>query len=152
MFSGLLLLHSWLRWGVVIVALVTLVRASANRSAKAPWAQLDDHFSLALVGLADLQLVLGLTFWMGLSPTTQIAFAQGVFSQTTLTFFALVHPVAMIAGILWLHVGRVRLKKSPDSPERHALWRRTTLTFLAIIVLAIPWPTLEWARPLFRIP
>ncbi|MBL8909544.1 MAG: hypothetical protein JNM17_02465 [Archangium sp.] len=152
MFSGLLLLHSWLRWLVLIVALVTLIRTSANRNTKAPWAKLDDQFSLALVGLADLQLALGLVFWMGLSPTTQVAFAQGLFSQTTLTFFALVHPIAMIAAIAWLHVGRVRLKKSPDSPERHGLWRRTTLTFIAIIVLAIPWPSLVWARPLFRIP
>lgn len=152
MFSGLLLLHSWLRWVVLAVALVTLIRTSANRTAKAPWSTLDDRFSLGLVGLADVQLMLGLVFWLGLSPTTQVAFAQGVFSQSTLTFFALVHPIAMIAATLWLHVGRVRLKKSPDDPERHGRWRRTTLSFVAILVLAIPWPSLTWARPLFRVP
>lgn len=151
-YTGLLLLHSYLRWVVLVVAVVTLVRTTASNRATAPWAKLDDQFSLALVGLADLQLLLGLAMWLFLSPTTQVAFHDGIFSSTALTFFALVHPLAMIAAIGWLHVGRVRLKKLPEGPARHDRWRRTTIAFLGLVVLAIPWPSLIYARPLFRVP
>ena len=152
MYAGLLLLHSWLKWAVLAVALVTLVRTSANVSAKAAWAKADDQFSVALVGLADLMLLLGLVLWLFLSPLTQVAMSQGLFSGGTLTFFSVVHPVAMLAGITLLHVGRVRVRKSPDTFERHAQWRRAVLVFLAFVVLAIPWPWLEWGRPLARLP
>jgi hypothetical protein len=151
MYLGLLLLHSYLRWVVLVVGGVTLVRTSAARNAKLAWASQDDQFSLALATLADVQLLVGLLL-LALSPSTRVAVSDGPFSSATLTFFSLVHPVAMLAATAWLHVGRVRLKRSPVDPERHARWRRTTLSFLALLVLAIPWPTLIWGRPLFRVP
>ncbi|MFT3711660.1 MAG: hypothetical protein QM817_28820 [Archangium sp.] len=152
MYTGILLLHSYARWVVLAVALVTLVRTSASNSAKAAWTPLDDKFSLALVGLADLQLLIGLVLWLFVSPITQIAFHDGMFTGEAVTFFALVHPVAMIAAVAWLHVGRVRLKKLPVATERHGRWRRSTIAFLGLVVIAIPWPSLIYGRPLFRIP
>lgn len=152
MYAGLLLLHSYLRWVVLAVALVTLVRTSASASRKLSWTKLDEQFTVALVGLADLMLLLGLALWLWLSPLTQVAMSQGLFSGGTLTFFAVAHPVTMLVAIVLLHLGRVRLKKSADTPARHAQWRRSVAVFLGLVVLAIPWPWLEWGRPLVKLP
>lgn len=152
MYAGLLLLHSYLRWVVLAVALVTLIRTSASASRKRAWEKHDDQFSVALVALADVMLILGLVLWLWLSPLTQVAMSQGLFAGGTLTFFTVAHPVSMLVAIVLLHLGRVRLKKSPDTSARHAQWRRSVAVFLGLTLLAIPWPWLEWGRPLVRLP
>lgn len=151
MLTGLLLLHSLVRWALLAVALVTLVRTSSSLSGKRAWSKEDDQFSVALVGLGDLQLLVGLVV-MGLSALPKVAVSQGLFSNETLTFFTLVHPLAMVVAIVLLHLGRVRLKRAPEGFARHGLWRRTTAVFLGMAVLAIPWPWLAWGRPLMSLP
>lgn len=153
MYAGLLLLHSFLRWVVLAVALVTLIRTSASASRQRAWEKPDDQFSVALLGLGHVLLILGLVLWLWLSPLTQVAMSQGqVFAGGTLTFFTVAHPVSMLVAIVLLHLGRVRLKKSPDTSARHAQWRRSVAVFLGLTLLAIPWPWLEWGRPLVRLP
>jgi hypothetical protein len=153
MYAGLLLLHSFLRWVVLAVALVTLIRTSASASRQRAWEKPDDQFSVALLGLGHVMLILGLVLWLWLSPLTQVAMSQDqVFAGGTLTFFTVAHPVSMLVAIVLLHLGRVRLKKSPDTSARHAQWRRSVAVFLGLTLLAIPWPWLEWGRPLVRLP
>ena len=65
-------------------------------------------------------------------------------------FFAVEHPVGMIVAIALAHVGRVRVRKTPDSESRH----KQTLVFfglaLVVLLLSLPWPIGPGARSLFR--
>ena len=40
-----LLLHSWLRWAVILLGLLATIRAIAGASARRPWAPFDDRIS-----------------------------------------------------------------------------------------------------------
>lgn len=65
----LLELHSIVRWGIVIVGVVALVRFAAGWLRKSEFAKMDRGLSSAFSGLMDLQVTLGfiLFFWSGLT-------------------------------------------------------------------------------------
>jgi hypothetical protein len=151
MHAWLLFVHSATRWALLVVAAVTLV--VTTRRVGRLWTANDEQLSGALLGLADLQLLLGLALWLFASPLTRVAFDQRLlFSGGAFSFFGLVHPAAMIASWLVLHGTRAVMRRQPPTAPRHARWRAATLTWLVLVVLAIPWPVWSFGRALFRSP
>lgn len=143
MFGYLLFLHSWIRWGVLALCAVSC--ALSLRAGE--WSRRDERLSVALVGLADLQLLIGLLLWIVASPLTHLAFSERLlFKGAPFTFFALFHPLMMLGALLWLHVQRARQKKQPSLQR----WRDTMLLFLCLVALAVPWPFWSFGRELFR--
>lgn len=62
-------LHSILRWGIVIVGAVALVKFAAGWFRKSDFTKMDRGLSAGFSGLMDLQVTLGLIlfFWSGLT-------------------------------------------------------------------------------------
>ena len=74
MYTALLLLHSWLRWLVLIAAVFVLIRAIAGMAGARPWSRaIESNLKLFSISL-DVQLLLGLILYAGLSPFTRAAF------------------------------------------------------------------------------
>jgi hypothetical protein len=151
MYSTLLGLHSWLRWVVVIVGVIAVVRALAGRR-DGRWTAADDSIGRWFVMALDVQLLIGLILYVAVSPITQAAFANfgNAMRTPALRFWAVEHLVGMIIAIALAHVGRVKIRKAASDARRHSL---AALFFgLALIVLlaSIPWPGMAAARPLFR--
>ena len=65
----LLMLHSILRWGIVLVGLLALVKFLVGWARKTEFAKMDRGLSAGFSGLMDLQVTLGfiLFFWSGLT-------------------------------------------------------------------------------------
>ena len=152
MYDFVVLAHSWLRWLVLLAALVAVARAIGGVNTRRPWTPLDDRASLWFVSSMDLQMLLGLLLYLWLSPVTRSAFIDmaAAMRESSIRFFAVEHPFGMIGAIALAHIGRVRIKKAGDSDARH---RRALVFFglaLAIMLLSIPWPFFPAARPLFR--
>jgi hypothetical protein len=65
----LLELHSILRWGIVIVGAIALVKFAAGWLRKSDFTKMDRGLSAGFSGLMDLQVTLGfiLFFWSGLT-------------------------------------------------------------------------------------
>jgi hypothetical protein len=144
-YGWLLFLHSWVRWALLLVGVVSL--AMTLRTDR-EWSKRDERLSIALVGLADLQLLLGLCLWIFASPLTHLAFSERLlFKGAPFTFFALFHPIVMLGALFFLHVQRLLQKKRGPSVKR---WRETLLIWLVVVVLAIPWPCWPFGRELFR--
>jgi hypothetical protein len=142
-FGYVLFLHSWVRWAVLGVCVVSCALSFRAGS----WDRRDERLSVALVGLADLQLLLGLVLWLVASPLTHLAFSERMlFKGAPFTFFALFHPVMMICALFFLHVQRARQKKQPSLRR----WRDTLLLFVCLVALAVPWPFWSFGRELFR--
>jgi hypothetical protein len=104
------------------------------------------------VAALDLQLLIGLLLYVFLSPVTQSAFVDmaAAMGASDIRFFAVEHPFGMIVAIALAHVGRVRIRKAPDSESRH---KRALIFFglsLLILLASIPWPFSPGARPIFR--
>ncbi len=152
MYYTLLLAHSWVRWAVVLLGLFAVLRAIAGWSRGAPWTRADERAGLFLTIAIDLQFLLGLLLYFVYSQFTQLALNDfgAAMGASELRFWAVEHPFGAIVGLALIHIGRARLKKTPETSRRHrvaAIW--FGIAMIAILV-SIPWPGTPHARPLFH--
>ncbi len=150
MYSGALILHSWVRWAVIIAGLIAVARGVAGASGRKMWTPADDQAGFWFTLTLDIQFLLGLVLYVFLSPLTTAALQDfgAAMKDPGLRFWAVEHAFGMLIGIAIAHIGRVRVRKT-DSLRRHktaTVW--FALALLAILV-SIPWPGLTNARPLF---
>jgi hypothetical protein len=146
-----LLLHSWLRWAVLALLVIVVWRAWQGRRGLGPWTAVDERFHAVLVGVMDLQFMLGLWLYAA-SPFTRAFLTElgGSMSNRLLRFFGLEHVTMMLAAVALVHVGRARSKDVPDPRLRHRRVFAWTLAALLFVLSSIPWPFFPIARPLFR--
>ena len=148
MYPLLLAVHSLLRWAVLAAGGVAVLRALGG---KGSWSAADDRAGLWFVVAMDLQFILGLLLYAGVSPITRAAFADfgGAMANSMLRFWAVEHLFGMLIAVALVHIGRARIRKA-DTARR----RRLALIFyglaLVVILASIPWPGTPAARPLFR--
>jgi hypothetical protein len=143
--------HSWLRWAVLIALVLVVGRAWAAWRSGRTWTPLDERLHAALVGLADLQFLIGLWLYLAASPFVR-AFLEDVGTNVhnrQLRFFGLEHPTMMIAAVACLHIGRAASKKL-TSGQRHKRVFIWSLIALILILSSVPWPGFPVERPLFR--
>lgn len=150
MYSTTLLIHSWLRWAVLITGLIVVLRA-LTRSNR-PWTPSDENAAKLFTITLDIQMLAGLLLYFVLSPLTKAAFADfgDAMGVSGLRFWAVEHTFGMIVAVALAHIGLKRVRKAPNDAKRH----RTAAIFFGLALLAIlvsiPWPGMPNARPLFR--
>ncbi len=151
MYEAVLVMHSWLRWVVVVLAVVVLVRAGAGLAAGRAWEPKDRRFMLLLTIGMDVQLLLGLLLYGVLSPVTSAAFSNmGAAMKDPVTrFWAVEHLSLMVLAVAAVHVGSVLIRKrSGVAPHKVAL--ASVGVMVVGVLLAIPWPFVAAGRPLLR--
>ena len=145
MYELVLFLHSWLRWGVIVAGVVATVMAMTNRPQVERWGLI---FMITL----DLQMLLGLLLYLGLSPNMSAIFSNfGEAMGTASTrFWAVEHVTLMMFAVIIAHVGRVLARKATTPAKR----RNRALVCFALATIAVlaatPWPGMVAGRPLFR--
>lgn len=150
-YAGVLVIHSWLRWLVILTGLVAVVRAAAGAAGSKPWTPADDRagfwFSIAL----DVQFLLGLILYVFLSPLTHAAFSDfaSAMKDSVQRFWAVEHIVGMLIAIALVHVGRAKARKT-DSLRRHKVAAGFFVLALVVILASVPWPSAPYGRPLLR--
>jgi hypothetical protein len=147
-----LLLHSYLRWGVLAAGIASFVASSHGRHTGRAWARADERLALAFVALTDLQLLLGLLLHLWLSPFSQAALAapRAALGQPQLWFFGFLHPTLRILGFVVAHATRARSKRAKSDDDRFAVMSTGIGAWLIVVLLAVPWPWLDYGRPLLR--
>ncbi len=152
-YSITLYAHSYVRWAVVILGALLIVRALAGWLGRRPWdasvGQLGSFFTIAM----DIQLLLGLLLYGVFSPTMQRAFDNfgSAMGDARLRFWAVEHILVMMVAVVLAHVGHVTAKRMAEEKRyrRYAIF--AVLAMLAVL-LAIPWPfSGADPRPLFRV-
>ncbi len=153
-YTLVLVVHSWLRWLVLLLGLATLVRSARGWAQRGPWTDADRKISAAFVGSLDTQLLLGLLLYVVLSPVTpgSLAELRAAMPVTALRFFAIEHIFTMVAAVAVAHVASARAKRAADPTARHRRMALGALVALLLILAAIPWPFLPYGRPAFRLP
>ncbi len=141
MYNGLLHLHNFLRWIIIIFLLITIIQAFMKNAAV-------KKTSLWLVITAHLTLLLGLyqyfvgNFGYKLIQTNGFA---AVMKDSAMRFWAVEHISGMIIAIILITVARSKSKKSAYSTTG-----LLCLLALIIILAVVPWPFREGiARPWF---
>lgn len=119
-----LMLHSLLRWAIVLVAVIAVLRFAASWLRGGAFGRLDRGLMTGFSGLMDLQALLGLIylFWSGLSGDGFPA-------------YRILHAFIMIVAVAVAHMG-ARSSGSPDAIRyRNALL--SVVVSLALIVVGV---------------
>jgi len=141
MLAIVLFLHSTVRWAVLLAAGWATLSAVQGGNAGRSWTRRARIPGVVLAAVADLQLLLGLSLWLALSP---YAITRGIGSH----YWSLAHPLAGIGVVVLVHVGSVRVRRKLDDGAR---WRTSARFYgaaLALALLAVPWPFLGTGRSL----
>lgn len=152
LYAIVLFTHSLLRWLVLVLAVLVLVRSFLAWRRNGAWRAEDNRLHASLVGLVDLQFVIGLVLYAFLSPMSQ-AFWQDIgaaMKGPILRFYGMEHVVTMLVAIVVLHIGRKRSTRATTDALRHRRVWTSTLAALLLIAIGIPWPGMPYGRPLFR--
>ena len=141
-----LAIHNILRWVVLILAVVALVRAYLGWFGKREYTETDRKVGVLFSIAIDIQLLLGLILYIFLSPITRTAFQDfsAAMAIADLRFFAFDHIAGMILVVILVHVGSILSKRADSSIAKHrraAIWYSLAVL---VVIFSIPW----W-RPLF---
>jgi hypothetical protein len=151
MYSTLLLVHSWVRWLAIVAAMgatLAVVRGKVEGDRS-----IADRWGVLLVTSLDIQLLLGLILYLVVSPNMaeiRAHFAEAMRSSQ-LRFWAVEHLTAMLAAVVFAHLGKVLARKAKTVASK-----RTRLLFCyglatLLIMIGTPWPGMVYGRPLFRV-
>ncbi len=141
MYLLLVAAHSLLRWLVLARAAWATRSAMGGARDRRAFARRARLPGVALSAVADIQLLLGLSLWLVLSP-------HAVTSAGRSGYWTFFHPLCGLTVVALVHVGSVRIRRKLDDAAR---WR-TAIRFygaaVAVALVAIPWPFLGTGRPL----
>lgn len=130
-------MHSALRWVVLILLIVTLVKAWQNRNA----AFTNGQAKLGLFTMITLhvQLLLGLALYMMKGWISMLG-APGTMESTVMRFFAVEHLAGMLIAIVFGTLGHSLVKRATGDAMKHRRQLRYFGLALLIILVSIPWP------------
>lgn len=140
MITGLLHLHSSLRYVVIILLVAAIGKALAGWLGRKPYTTADNKLGAAAMGAVHLQIVIGFVLYF-ISPTVESALSNfgAAMKDPVLRFFAVEHLTLMLVAAVIITVGRVLSKKATDPVLKH---RRVAIFYaigFAAIMSAIPW-------------
>lgn len=144
--------HSYLRWAIVAAFIVVIGGGAVGWWRASPWFPFHERAHAALVGLADLQLTIGIVLYVFLSPVASAFFHDPAVAmkEHTLRFFGLEHPTMMFLAVALLHIGRKRTDRASTGRDKHRAATQWTLAAFVVVLSSIPWPGLRHGRPLMR--
>ncbi len=153
MYTVVLWLHSWVRWVVLVVGVILVVRAWWRWLGRKDWEKIDETLRRVFSGVVDLQLLLGLLLFLGLSPATTALLEKGgqALADPGVRFWTMEHVVPMIVAVILVHVGQMLITRTSDAEARYR-WAAIVFGVVMLLILAsIPWPISQYSRPLFRL-
>jgi hypothetical protein len=144
--TGMLHLHSILRWLVLIVALWAIVKMASGRGGKKSFTNADKRPALFFLIIMDLQLLVGLYLYFagpwGFKNIQNQGFGN-VMKDSVSRFFAVEHLLGMLIALILVHVGYAATKKNvPDQKKFNKAFWCFLIAFI-LILASIPWPFRE---------
>jgi uncharacterized membrane protein len=151
MYQGLLHLHNFGRWVVIILLLVAIIKSISGLAGNKAFTPGDKKIGLFLMISAHIMLLIGIYQWFagpGLGSIQSMGMSNAMRNNTA-RFWAVEHPVAMLLGIILITIGRGSAKKNISDRAKHR--RSFWFYFISFIIImaSVPWPFREVARPLF---
>jgi hypothetical protein len=151
--TGLVHLHNFLRWVILILLVLSIIKAWSGWQQKKVFSQGDRKTWLFTLIAAHITLLIGLYQWLfgryGLvSPG--VPDGVSVMKDKFYRFFLVEHPTGMIISILLITLGYGMAKKavSDETKYKKAFWY--FFIALLVILITVPWPFREIVgRPLF---
>lgn len=144
--TGLVHLHSLLRWIILILLLLSVVKSYTGWKGGKAFADGDRKTWLFTLIASHITLLLGLyqvfAGRLGIF-SNPYSGTESFMKDTTYRFYWIEHPLMMIIAIILITLGYGMAKKPvPDSDKYRKAFRYFVIALL-IILLMIPWPFRE---------
>jgi hypothetical protein len=151
MYTGLLHLHNLLRWIILILLVINIVRHFT--AANSPFTATDKKLGLFLMIAAHTTLLLGIYQWFagswGFQNIQNLGMAV-VMKDSVYRFWAVEHLTGTLIGIILITLGKGVAKKNIPDAVKHKRSAILFLLALVVILAVVPWPFREAiARPWF---
>ena len=150
--KGLLHLHNLMRWVILILLLISIVKAYMGWQGKKAFQASDKKIWLFTMIAGHITLLVGLCQWLagryGIL-TSKLPEGTSMMKDRFFRFYWLEHPLTMILAIVFLTIAHGTAKKplTDEVKYRKAFW--LFVIALALIIIGVPWPGREiLGRPL----
>lgn len=138
----LVIIHSLVRWLILLFGIWAVIRALMGVSGKSAYGASDAKAGLFFMIFLDIQMLLGIIL-LFISPYVNFSDMGTTMKTPGLRFFTVEHTLMAVIAIALVHIGRSKIKKLTDDAKKH----RTALIFfglaLVLILALIPWPFRE---------
>jgi hypothetical protein len=151
MYTTVLFLHSWIRW-IALIACVGVTLAALRGKVEGD-KSLADRWGLVAMMALDLQMLLGLLLYLGLSPNMREIlnhFGEAMKRPDT-RFWAVEHIAAMFVAIALSHIGRVLARKAATPAAKRTRLLVSFGVATLLLLAGMPWPGRPGGRVLFRL-
>lgn len=150
MYIGLLHLHSALRYVVLVLLIIAVIKAWMNWQGKKEFEPGDKKIYLFTLIAAHIQLLVGLILYF-VSPIVDQVFVDfgAAMKDAMLRFWGVEHFSMMLIAIILITIGYSSSKRTVDAIAKHKKIAIFYLIGLALILFAIPWPFSNVPRPWF---
>ncbi len=141
MYSILLVLHSLVRWLLLIFIVYSIYRAFLGFINNKTFCKTDNAFRHWTATLAHIQLIIGIILYTQ-SPIVKYFWTdtETASQNLDLTFYGIIHLVLMLSAITLLTIGSALAKRKATDKEKFRTILIWFLIALFIIFVAIPWP------------
>ena len=145
--------HNFLRWVVLILALLTIIKSYGAMKSKRAFTAGDRKLPLFFMISMDIQLLIGLMLYFtgawGIKNIQNLGMGN-VMKDATGRFFAIEHTIGMLLAIIFAHVAFAVTKKAIGDTVKFKKIFIFSLLSLVVMLVSIPWPFRELiGRPLF---
>ncbi len=136
LYPALLSCHNLMRWLALAAGLAALVAAASAWSGTRPPHPALRRFFVIFVIVMDLQFLLGLVLFLGVSPITRAAFHDmaAAMKMHESRFFTVEHTTYMLIAVALAHVGGILARKARLRGAAIAC-----LCSVLIMLAGIPW-------------
>jgi hypothetical protein len=143
MYTGLLHLHSFLRWVILILEIIAIYKSFTGMTGGRPFTAGDRKAGLFLMISAHTQLLVGLYLYLagpwGLANISNLGFGEAMKDPVT-RFYGIEHIFGMLVAIVLITIGKGVAKKAIPDAAKHKRSFWFFLVALVIILATIPWP------------
>lgn len=135
MYSLVLDIHSFLRYIVLVLLVVVIIKSLLGWMGKQPFGKTDGKLALFLLISAHIQLLLGLILYF-VSPFVQ--FQSGMMKDSQLRYWAVEHALMMIIALVLITAAKSSLKRLTTDESKHKrLFIFNTIALLIIVVAIV---------------
>ena len=143
MYTGFLHLHSFLRWVILLLALIAIYKSYTGMRSGRPFTAGDKKTGLFLLIAAHTELLIGLYQWIagpwGLKNIGNAGMGA-VMKDPVGRFYGVEHIAMMIIAVVLITIGKGVAKKNIPDAVKHKRTFWFFLVALVIILVSIPWP------------
>ncbi len=153
MYTGLLHLHNLMRWIILLLIVIAIIKAFVGMTSNKPFTRSDQRVALFLMISAHITLLIGLYQWLagryGIL-TTSLPPGTSLMKDSFYRFYWIEHPLGMIIAVALITIGRRQSKKNILDIVKHKRSFWYYLIALIVIIGTVPWPFREAiGRPWF---